>query len=334
MGQDHDHGLSNIRHEKPLWWALALTCGFLAAELIGAWLTNSLALLSDAAHMATDSLALGIALTAVRLGRRPPDAKRTFGYARLEALGALVNGGLLVLVAMYILWEAIGRFRAPPEIATTGILVIASIGLVVNLIAMRLLKAGSGESLNMKGAYLEVWSDMLGSIAVIIGAGLIWMTGWRIIDPVLAVLIGLWVLPRTLSLVREAVHVLLEGVPPGIDLPALRRAMQAVPGVESIHDLHVWSLSSAQPAIAAHIVVADRQADPSAVRVVLATMLGETFGLHHATLQMESGPCAAPGCESAAGRGTTDAHDHGHDHGTERAADGARATTRHRDHRH
>ena len=144
MGHDHDHLPSEIRHEKPLWWALGLTTTFLLVEVIGAFWTNSLALLSDAAHMATDTLALMIALVAVRLSRRPPDAKRTYGYARLEALGAMINGGMLFVVAGYILWEAVQRFRAPQEIASTGMLVIAVFGLVINLISMRLLRAGSG----------------------------------------------------------------------------------------------------------------------------------------------------------------------------------------------
>jgi len=317
VGHDHDHGLGNVQHEQPLWWALALTGGFLIAELIGAWLTNSLALLSDAAHMATDTLALAIAVTAVRLSRRPPDAKRTFGYARLEAIGALINGGLLFLVGAYILWEAIGRFRQPPQVATTGMLVIAAIGLAVNLIAMRLLKAGSGESLNMKGAYLEVWSDMLGSIAVIIGAGLIWATGWSVIDPILAVLIGLWVLPRTWSLVREAMHVLLEGVPNGMDLAEVREAMQAVAGVSSIHDLHVWSLSSSKPAMAAHVVVDADVVDSASVRIALAEILEKKFAIDHVTLQMETTSCAGPNCGEASGEGSgaaeADAH-HGHAH--------------------
>ncbi|WP_439650022.1 cation diffusion facilitator family transporter, partial [Enterobacter cloacae] len=173
---------------KPLWWALGLTSTFLVVEVVGAFWTNSLALLSDAAHMATDALALMIALVAVRLSRRPPDARRTYGYARLEALGAMINGAMLFVVAAYILWEAVGRFREPQEIASSGMLVIAAAGLVINLIAMRLLQAGSGESLNVKGAYLEVWADMLGSVAVIAGALLIKWTGWKPIDPILAVL--------------------------------------------------------------------------------------------------------------------------------------------------
>ncbi len=218
MSEGHDHGLNQIKHERPLWWAFGLTIVFLIAEVVGGLLTNSLALLSDAAHMGTDVIALGIALTAVRLSRRPADAKRTYGYARMEALGAMVNGAMLFLVAGYILWEAAGRFRQPPEVASTGMLVIAVLGLVVNLISMRLLKAGSGSSLNVKGAYLEVWADMLGSVGVIIGAIVIIFTGWTLVDPIIAVLIGLWVLPRTWTLLREAGQVLMQGVPAGLDL--------------------------------------------------------------------------------------------------------------------
>lgn len=187
MSAGHDHRTAQIRHEGPLWWAFGLTAAFLVVEVIGAWLTNSLALLSDAAHMATDTFALVIALMAVRLSRRPPDARRTFGYARLEALGALVNGLLLILVAGYILREAVGRFRQPPAVAATGMLVVATAGLVVNLIALRMLRAGSGENLNVKGAYLEVWSDLLGSVAVIVAAVVINLTGWTLVDPILAV---------------------------------------------------------------------------------------------------------------------------------------------------
>lgn len=294
---DHDHGLDTIRHEKPLWWALALTGGFLVAELVGAWLTNSLALLSDAAHMATDTLALGIALAAVRLARRPADARRSFGYARLEAVGALVNGGLLFVVAGFILWQAIGRFREPPEVHTGGMLALATLGLVVNLVAMRLLKAGSGENLNMKGAYLEVWSDMLGSVAVILGAGLMWATGWTVVDPLLAIGIGLWVLPRTVALMREAVHVLLQGVPRHLSLEEVRAALVAVPGVASVHDLHVWSLTSKSPALAAHVVLDAGAGDAMQVRAALAAMLEQRFDLHHSTLQMESATCDSRSCE-------------------------------------
>ncbi|HBD19773.1 MAG TPA: cation transporter [Arenimonas sp.] len=310
MGQGHDHGLDNIRHEKPLRWALALTITFLVAELVGAWLSNSLALLSDAAHMGSDTLALAIALAAVRLARLPPDARRTYGYARMEALGALANGALLFLLAGWILWEAIGRFLTPHPVASGTMLVVATLGLAVNLVAMRLLKAGSGESLNMKGAYLEVWADMLGSVAVILGALAIWYTGWSWIDPLLAALIGVWVLPRTWHLVSEAGHLLLEGVPRGIEVDGVRAAMQAEPGVASIHDLHLWSLSSQQPLLSAHVDVAEG-VDSDVLRRRLAALLRERFGIGHSTLQMEAARCAQPAC----GEHGHDEHEHGeHDH--------------------
>ncbi|MEO6065769.1 MAG: cation diffusion facilitator family transporter [Lysobacterales bacterium] len=297
MGAGHDHGTTNIRHEKPLWWALALTGAFLIAEVIGAYLTNSLALLSDAAHMGTDTLALVIALIAVRLSRRPPDSERTFGYVRTEAMGAMANGMLLFVVAGYILWEAIGRFRNPPHVASTGMLVIASAGLVINLVAMRLLRAGSGESLNVRGAYLEAWADMLGSIGVIAGALVIKFTGWRIVDPILAVLIGLWVLPRTWSLLREAGNVLMMGVPKGMKIDEVRAALLAQTGVIGLHDLHLWALGSSQRALTAHIVVADGE-DGAALRHRLNHMLDETFEIEHTTLQVETGDCGSHACDS------------------------------------
>lgn len=290
MGAGHDHGIGEIQHEQPLWWAFGLTTAFLIAEVIGGLITNSLALLSDAAHMGTDVIALAISLFAVRLSRRPPDAKRTYGYARMEAIGAMINGGLLFLVAGYILWEAVGRFRHPPEVASTGMMVIAVIGLVINLVSMRLLKAGSGTSLNVKGAYLEVWSDMLGSIGVIIGALVIKLTGWTVADPIIAVLIGLWVLPRTWTLLREAGQVLMQGVPHGLELDEVRTMMLSHPNVVAVHDLHAWALGSKEPVLTAHIVLREG-GDGEQVRRSLAVTLEERFNVHHATLQVEMTPC-------------------------------------------
>ncbi|QHG86523.1 cation diffusion facilitator family transporter [Xanthomonas sp. NCPPB 1638] len=309
MGHDHNHAPSEIRHETPLWWALGLTATFLVAEVIGAFVSNSLALLSDAAHMATDTLGLMIALLAVRLSRRPADARRTYGYVRLEALGALANGALLFGVGAYILWEAAQRFRAPQDISSNGMLLIAGLGLVINLVAMKLLHAGSGESLNVKGAYLEVWSDMLGSVAVIIGALLIRWTGWQWIDPVLAVLIGLWVLPRTWVLLREAINVLLEGVPKGIDLAQVRQVLASHPGVEDVHDLHVWALASSTPALTAHVVVGER-ADRDQLRDALATLLHVRFDIDHVTLQVEGGDCGTPPCGAPRSAQAGEGHDH------------------------
>jgi cobalt-zinc-cadmium efflux system protein len=291
MGAGHDHGTGEIEHEKPLWWAFGLTAAFLVAEVIGGLVTHSLALLSDAAHMGTDVLALAISLFAVRLSRRSPDAKRTYGYARMEALGAMVNGGLLFVVAGYILWEAARRFGDPPHVASTGMLVIASIGLAVNLVSMRLLKAGSVTSLNVKGAYLEVWSDMLGSIGVIAGAVLIKLTGWTIVDAIVAVLIGLWVLPRTWKLLREAGHVLMQGVPAGLDLAQIREALLTNPDVAAVHDLHVWALGSKKAVLTAHVVLRDSKADLDRVRGKLGALLDDRFGIQHATLQVERAAC-------------------------------------------
>ena len=291
MGAGHDHGTGEIKHETPLWWAFGLTTAFLVAEVIGALVTNSLALLSDAAHMGTDVVALAISLLAVRLSRRPPDAKRTYGYARMEALGAMVNGGLLFMVAGYILWEAAGRFRNPPVVASNGMLLIASIGLIINLISMRLLKAGSGTSLNVKGAYLEVWSDMLGSVGVIIGALIIKFTGWVVVDAIIGALIGLWVLPRTWKLLREAGQMLMQGVPAGLELGAVRDMMLAHPGVSAVHDLHAWALGSKQPVLTAHVVLRDAAVNADEVRNALASALAEKFTIEHATLQVETTAC-------------------------------------------
>ncbi len=291
MGAGHDHGLGEIQHEKPLWWAFGLTTAFLIAEVVGGLVTNSLALLSDAAHMATDVIALAISLVAVRLSRKPPDAKRTYGYARMEAIGAMINGGLLFIVAGYILWEAVGRFRQPPDVASGGMLVIAAVGLVINLISMRLLKAGSGTSLNVKGAYLEVWSDMLGSVGVLVGALIIQFTGWTVADPIIAVLIGLWVLPRTWMLLREAMQVLMQGVPAGMELEQVRAMLLQHPNVAEVHDLHVWALGSKEPILTAHVVLSDQNADREEVRQSLAAALEELFNIHHATLQVERTNC-------------------------------------------
>ncbi|MFN3310213.1 MAG: cation diffusion facilitator family transporter [Thermomonas sp.] len=301
MGADHSHGPhdahghshvpTEIRHERPLWIAFALTLLFMLVEVAGGLWSNSLALLSDAAHMFTDVMALGISLFAVRMARRPADARRTYGYARMEALGALANSGLLFVAAGIILWEAVGRLRAPQPVALDAMLGVAVLGLLVNLVSMRLLAAGAGESLNVRGAYLEVWSDMLGSLGVIVGALAIRYTGWTLLDPLIAVLIALWVLPRTWTLLRAAGQVLMQGVPAGLDIDAVRDAMQDVPGVAAVHDLHVWALGSREPILTAHVLLAEIGSDPDAVRADVAAMLHARFDIDHATLQVEARHC-------------------------------------------
>jgi cobalt-zinc-cadmium efflux system protein len=301
----HDHGIAQAP-ERALRWALALTGGFMLAEAIGGYLTNSLALLSDAAHMLTDTAALAIALVAIRIGKRAADARRTFGYARFEILAAAFNAVVLFLVALYILWEAVDRFRNPPPIQSGAMMVIAAIGLVVNVISMRLLQGGSEASLNVKGAYLEVWSDMLGSVGVLLAGATIALTGWKPIDPIIAVLIGFWVLPRTWILLRDSLNILLEGVPPGVVLQDIEDEILATPGVTGVHDLHVWAVSSGKSVLTAHIVRSEKIGTDSMLLEQVRTRLIERFHIHHATLQIEAVACAAPGCALAA------KHDEGH----------------------
>lgn len=290
MSTEHNHTNLKVGKERPLLFALILTSTFLVAEVVGGLVTGSLALISDAAHMLTDVTALGIALVAIKIARRPADAIRTFGYYRFEILAAAFNTMLLFLVAIYILYEAYQRLSHPPEIYSMGMLVIASIGLVVNLVSIRLLTAGKDKSLNMKSAYLEVWSDMLGSIGVIIGALIIRFTGWAWVDSIIAVLIGLWVLPRTWVLLKESVNVLLEGVPEGIDLKKLKELSGKVEGVLDIHELHVWAITSDRISLTAHVVIEEKY-DCESVLLNLRKLLISQFGISHTTLQHERKKC-------------------------------------------
>jgi len=285
-GHNHGAGAST----KRLTIALSLTSVFLVAELVGAFLFDSLALLSDAAHMFTDSAALAIALAAVKIGQRPPDDKRTFGYRRFEILAAAFNAILLFAVAGYVLIEGIGRFFDPKPVESVGMLVVATIGLVVNIISMRVLAGGKDDSLNVKGAYLEVWADMLGSLGVIAAAVAIYLTGYNWIDPIVAIGIGLWVLPRTWVLLRDTTHILLQGVPRGFDLKAIRAAMGEVQGVTGVHDLHLWSVAGDDASLTAHVAIADGS-DSEITRRAVVYMLEAEFNIHHATIQTETEPC-------------------------------------------
>ena len=287
MSAGHSHATVRAGHERKLWLALGLTGSFMIAEVIGAFVTGSLALLSDAAHMMTDTLALAISLVAIQVAKRAADRKRTFGYARFEILAAAFNALLLFVVAFYILYEAYQRLQAPAEIQSTGMLVIAVLGLIVNLISMRLLSAASDESLNVKGAYLEVWSDMLGSIGVILAAVVIMFTGWAWVDSVVAAAIGFWVLPRTWTLLKESMNVLLQGVPDGIDIDAVEQAICAVPGVKEVHDLHVWALTSGKNVLSTHLVADPALGSEQQILAQVTELLHEQFDISHVTLQIE-----------------------------------------------
>jgi cobalt-zinc-cadmium efflux system protein len=290
MSGEHQHGDIKSTPASRLWMALGLTGFYFLVELIGGFVTGSLALISDAMRMVTDTMSLAIALLAIHLGRRPADLLRTYGYARFEILAAAFNALLLLGVAFYILYEAYARLFAPEQIASLGMLAIAVVGLVVNLASMRLLKSHKDESLNVKGAYLEVWADMLGSLGVILGGAVIWLTGWLWVDSLVAVGIGFIIFPRTWRLLKESLHILLEGVPPGMVLSDVEAAIVAVPGVASVHDLHLWAITQSKPSLTAHAVLANG-ADPEVVRIAIAAILQEKFDLHHTTLQMERESC-------------------------------------------
>jgi len=281
----HSHDLSG-KSRRQLWVALTLTSIILVVEAVASFMTGSLALLSDAAHMATDAAALAIALLAVQLGGRKADHRRSYGYRRLEILAAALNAGTLFIVGGYILWEAVGRFRNPEPIATTGVLVVAAIGLAVNALAMFILHSGRDQNLNLRGAYLEVWADFIGSGGVLIGAALIRWTGLLWIDPLIAVLIALWVLPRGWALLKSAMHVLLEGTPENVDFRAVSASMLAVPGVCAIHDLHIWSLTSGVPLLTAHVEI-DKLTEWDGCLKALKEMLARDHQIEHITIQIE-----------------------------------------------
>lgn len=292
----HSHGPGGHNHgaganARALKIALGLTGGFMLAEVAGAFIFNSLALLSDAAHMFTDTAALAIALLAIKIGERAADERRTYGYRRLEILAAALNAVLLFIVSAYILYEGVHRFLKPEPVQSIGMVVVAALGLVTNLVAMRVLVGGKDGNLNMKGAYLEVWADAIGSIGVIAAAGLIWISGWTWIDPVVAVGIGIWVLPRTWVLLRDTTHILLQGVPPGYELKVVRGAIEEVAGVAGVHDLHLWSVAGDDASLTAHVELV-AGAEGEAVRKTVEHMLDARFHIHHVTLQTEVERCA------------------------------------------
>ena len=291
-GDGHDHGgaasfaSAGGRHRTPLFIAFGLTAAFMVVELSFGVATRSLALLSDGAHMGTDVLGLGMALAAITLAARPQTSQRTFGVYRLEVLAALANGVLLFGVAGYVLFEAARRFTSPPGVPGLPLLVVAAVGLVVNLISFRLLTAGSRESLNVRGAYLEVLSDMLGSVGVIAAAVVIFTTGWRYADPLIGAAIGVFILPRTWRLVAQALRILMEVAPPGVDVDQAKVDIARVPGVLDVHDLHIWTVTSGMESASGHVVIAD-PSDLHPVLDAVCALLREKYGVTHLTIQCE-----------------------------------------------
>jgi cobalt-zinc-cadmium efflux system protein len=283
----HEHVRSAAAaHRGRLTAVFVITVTVLVVEVVGAVLSGSLALLADAGHMLADAAGIGLALLAVRFAARPATPQRTFGYYRIEILAAVVNAVLLFGVAGFVLLEAWRRLTDPPEVASGLMLAVALVGLAANAVSLWLLRGGQQHSLNLRGAYLEVWGDLLGSVAVLVAAAVIAITGFEAADPVASAVIGMLILPRTWRLLREAVDVLLEAAPKGVDLAEVRRHLVETPGVADVHDLHAWTITSGLPVLSVHVVI-DRGADAGVVLDGLAACLAGHFDIEHSTFQLE-----------------------------------------------
>lgn len=295
--QGHGHGHALPDSTRALGWALAVTLVFAAVEAVGGLVAGSLALLADAAHMVMDSAGLGLALFAAWMARKPAAGARTYGWYRVEILAALVNGALLLAVTAGIVVEAIRRLLAPQAVRTDVMLMVAFAGLLANLAAAAILHRSRGENLNVKGAYLHVLSDLAGSVAAILAALIIRLTGWTASDPILSIVLSLLLLASAVRLLWQAVDVLLEAAPSHVDMARLEAALAAVPGVERVHDLHVWTVSSGFVAMSGHAVVPELGRQEGALVEITERVRG--FGIRHVTVQLErGGDCA--GCDAQA----------------------------------
>lgn len=303
MGHGHAHGTSAHKatsNRRRLGTALGLTGIYMVAEVVGGYLSNSLALLADAGHMLSDVAALGLSLAAVTWSQRPATAQRTYGFHRAEIVAALINGAALLVVAVFIAIEAWERVSKPESVDATLMITIAAGGLLINLINLRILSGGRNDSLNVKGAWLHVMADMLGSIGAIIAGLAIWVFGWTWADPIASLVITALVVYSAWGLLRETLDVLMQSVPSHITLDEVIRALKAQAGVVDVHDLHIWSLTSGKHVCTAHLVV-DREANPQAVITAARRTLLDRFSIDHTTLQVESddsrvscNPCDPP----------------------------------------
>ena len=288
---NHEENLNHVAG-RPLKITLGLVLVIMVAEVIGGVLSNSLALLSDAGHMLTDALALGLSLFAMNLARRPATSTKTFGYHRAEIMAALANGTILVLVSVFIFYEAYQRFSALPSVKSPLMLAVAVIGLVANLIGLFLLRRGSRKSINVKAAFWHVIGDTLSSVGVIIAGVIIYFTGWYVADPILAVVIGVVILWGAVRIVRESVDILLESVPEHVQIEKVTAAVKSVTGVEDLHDVHIWTITSGIYALSAHLSIADQTVSQSCDIVTKVNeKLAEDFNITHTTLQLECESC-------------------------------------------
>ncbi|WP_447004061.1 cation diffusion facilitator family transporter [Saccharothrix isguenensis] len=296
MGHGHGHGGSSLsgsaKHLGRLWIAFGIGAVFMAVEFAVGIATGSLALISDAAHMLTDVLGIGMAIAAIMLARRTHrGGSRTFGLYRAEVLAALANAVLLFGVAGYVVYEAVGRFDDPPEVPGLPVVLAATAGLVANVVAFLMLREGAKDSINVRGAYLEVLADLVGSVGVLISGAVTLIFGWRYADPVMGVAIGLFVLPRTCKLAASALRILFQHAPATLDVTEVRAELSRLPGVAEAHDLHVWTLTSGMEVASAHLTTHDH-VDPAEVLHAAQELLAQRYHIEHATLQVEPGDSA------------------------------------------
>lgn len=291
MGHDHEHDYSHRANKKILAISFMIITAYMVVEAIGGFLTNSLALLADAGHMMSDAISLGIALLALKLGEKPANYGKTYGYKRFEILAAVLNGITLVLIALYIFYQAIEHFQNPPEVASTGMLIISTIGLLVNILVAWIMMRGSEvkENLNIRGAYLHVMSDMLGSVGAITAALFIMFFGWGWADPLASVIVAALVLRSSYIVTKAALNVLMEGTPQNVDMEKVINTIQNTKGIEGVHDLHVWSITSGLNALSCHAVLDDRMFNYESEHVL--RIIGhdlEHQNIHHVTIQLET----------------------------------------------
>ncbi|GAB3744430.1 cation diffusion facilitator family transporter [Nocardiopsis nanhaiensis] len=290
MGAGHDHGAvtAGAANKKRLALVLGMMLIVAAVQVIGAVFSGSLALLADAGHTVTDSFGIALALAAVWIAAKPATSKRTFGYQRAEILAAAVNAIVLFVLCGFIVVEAVDRLREPTEVAGLGMVAVAGFGLVMNIAGLFILRSGAKESLNVKGAYLEVMSDALASVGVIAGGLIVWLTDWQQADTLVSLGIAAIIVPRAWSLLKEAVHILLEATPKGMDLAEVREHLLNHPAVLDVHDLHAWTITSGVPVMSAHVVVAEEDLQDTGMMLdQLHECLTGHFDVEHSTLQLE-----------------------------------------------
>ena len=288
----HERHSSITTNQRRLLIALAITGLMTVVELVGGVLSNSLALLGDAGHMFTDTLALGLSLFALTLAKRPASQNRTYGFHRAEVLAALTNGAILILISVYIFYEAYQRFVEPPEVRGGLMLTVAAIGLVANLVGILVLRSASRDNLNVRGAFLHMWGDTVSSIGVIAAGIIILVTGWTTADPIISIVIGLLILRGAVALVLESSDILLEAVPKHLDVVRISNAVSQIKGVRDIHDVHLWTITSGMYALSCHVLIEDQMVSNSTQIVgEINQTLSREFGIGHSTLQLECEEC-------------------------------------------